>query len=149
MEPISTAIAAVSAIKAGVQMGKDIGLMTREIGQLWNSIDKVKDDHNKKKSSMFTTVEEEALATFTAKKQAEDLENQLREIVIATRGFNGWQELIKLRTEIRKKRQDEAKEKARKRRQTLEIIAGSIVIIFGLGGLILFAMWLIARHEAG
>ena len=65
-------------------MGKDIGLMTREIGQLWNSIDKVKDDHNKKKSSMFTTVEEEALATFTAKKQAEALKTNF-EIVIYKR----------------------------------------------------------------
>lgn len=149
MEPISAAIAAVSAIKAGVSLGKDISGMSKEIGALWNNLDKVKDDHQKKKSSMFSSAEEEALATFTAKKQAEDLENQLRDIVIATRGFNGWQELIKMRGEVRKRRQEEAEAKRRRRKQILEIVVGSIAMIAGLVGFFIFLAWLIARHNGG
>jgi len=50
---------------------------------------------------VFRTVEEEALTTFMDKKKAQDLEDNLRQIIIYSRGPNAWQELLKLRVEIK------------------------------------------------
>ena len=49
------------------------------------------------------------METFIAKKKAEDLEKQLREIIIYTRGMGGWQELIRMRADISRKRKEEEK----------------------------------------
>jgi len=146
MEPVTAAVAAFSALKAGVSAGKEITSLAKEIGTLWNSIDEINNAHNKKKSSVFRSVEEEALDTFMAKKKAEDMENQLREIIIYSRGMGAWQELIKLRADIRKKRQEEAARIRKKRRQMIEIILMSGAIIIGVSALIVFAVFLVNRH---
>ena len=68
---------------------------------------------------------------FVAKKQAEDLEHNLREIVIATRGHSGWQELLRLRADIYKKRK-EAKPGRQGRDEMIELVITVIAIIAGV-----------------
>ena len=107
MEPISTAMAAFSVVSAGVKAGKDIASLAKPLGKLFDGIDEAKKDHSNKRNSAFNmTANEEALTTFVAKKQAEDLENNLREIVISTRGISAWQELLKLRADIKRERKE-------------------------------------------
>ena len=135
MDPLSIAMASFSAIKAGVAAGKEIHSLTKDIGQLWGAIDQIKSDHSAKKSSAFGSAEEEALSTFIAKKQAEDLENQLRQIVMATRGHSGWQELVRLRTEIKVRQKEEREAALRKRAEMIEwawIIGGLTVATIGI-----------------
>lgn len=145
MEPISVALAAVAAIKSGVQMGKDISTLGKEVGQLWGAIDQVKNEHNKKKSSR-GSVEEEALSTFIDAKRAQDLEDELRQIIIYTRGMNAWQELLRLRGQIRKERQAQEAARKRRNRQILEITIGTILLSLGVVGLIIFVLFLLERH---
>ena len=102
-------MAAFTAVKSGIAMGKEIHSLGKELGSLFDAIDGAKSQHNKKKSGR--SANEEALETFVAKKQAEDMEDNLRQIVISTRGPSAWQELVRLRAEIRVKRQKEAEEK--------------------------------------
>lgn len=135
MDPLSIAMASFSAIKAGVAAGKEIHSLTKDIGQLWGAIDQIKSDHSAKKSSAFGSAEEEALSTFIAKKQAEDLENQLRQIVMATRGHSGWQELVRLRTEIKVRQKEEREARLRKRAEMIEwawVIGGLTVAVIGI-----------------
>ena len=145
MEPISVALAAFAAIKSGVQMGKDISTLGKEVGQLWGAIDQVKNEHNKKKSSR-GSVEEEALSTFIDAKRAQDLEDELRQIIIYTRGMNAWQELLRLRGQIRKERQAQEAARKRRNRQILEITIGTILLSLGVVGLIIFVLFLLERH---
>jgi len=147
MEPISVALAAVAAIKSGVQMGKDISTLGKEVGQLWGAIDQVKSAHNKKKSGR-GSVEEEALSTFIDAKRAQDLEDELRQIIIYTRGMNAWQELLRLRGQIRKERQAQEAARRRRNRQILEITIGAILLSLGIVGLAIFVLFLIERHTA-
>ena len=84
MDPITAGMAAFSAIKAGVSAGKEIASLGKEIGSLFDSIDQCKNAHNKKKNSSFSA-NEEALDSFVAKKKAEDMENELRAVVIHAR----------------------------------------------------------------
>lgn len=147
MEPISVALAAVAAIKSGVQMGKDISTLGKEVGQLWGAIDQVKNAHSKKKSSR-GSVEEEALSTFIDAKRAQDLEDELRQIIIYTRGMNAWQELLRLRGQIRKERQAQEAARKRRNRQILEITIGAILLSLGIVGLAIFVIFLLERHTA-
>ena len=114
MDPISIALASFSAVKAGVAAGKEITSLAKDLGSLFDAIDEVKGDHEKKRSSIFSSANEEALDTFVARKQAEDLENQLREIIIATRGYSAYQELINLRKDIRVQRKKELEDKRKR-----------------------------------
>ena len=133
MDPITAGMAAFSAIKAGVSAGKEIASLGKEIGSLFDSIDQCKNAHNKKKGSSFSA-NEEALDSFVAKKKAEDMENELRAIVIHARGYSAWQELLKMRAETRKQRKAAAEKAAKARQKKIEnfIIYGSITAILAM-----------------
>jgi ABC-type phosphate transport system permease subunit len=130
-------MAAFTAVKSGIAMGKEIHSLGKELGSLFDMIDGAKRTHNKKKSGR--SANEEALETFVAKKQAEDLENQLRDIVIQTRGISAWQELVRLRADIRVRRQQEHEESLRRRDQVIEatlmwiLVATIIGIVLSVG----------------
>lgn len=144
MEPISVAMAAVAAIKSGVSLGKDISSLGKEVGQLWGAIDEINGAHNKKKKSIFRTVNEEALDTFMAKQKAKDLEDELRQIISFTRGPSAWQELLRLRGQIRKERQEQKEAHRRKVRKTLEIAVLTVCLVIGAGLLVAFVLALMA-----
>ena len=145
MEPISTAMAAFSVVSAGIKAGRDLGSLAKPLGQLFDGIDDAKGKHNKKKRSPFSSANEEALSTFIAKTQAEDLEEELRDIIINTRGISAWHQLVALRTQIRVDRKKEEEEQIKKReefREALTIWLLGGFIFFGIiGSLVLFVAW--------
>lgn len=134
MDPITIAMASFSAVKAGVSAGKEITSLAKDIGSLFQAIDDIKDDHNKKRDSVFANSNEEALSTFVARKKAEDMEEELRQIVIATRGFSAWGELVELRKEIRVRNKKEREEKRKKTQKMVE----NILIYGGISLILLF-----------
>jgi len=85
------------------------------------------------------SVEEEALQIFMAKKKAADMRDQLRQIIVATRGPSAWDELIKTEADIRKKRQEAIYAQQERRQQVLEIIGIGFLMIVISGALIGFA----------
>jgi hypothetical protein len=93
-------------------------------------------------------VEEEALTTFMDKKKAEDMENELREIILYSRGMGAWQELVTLRVEIRKQRIEDAKIAKRKHDQIVEIVCVSFLLILGLAALVAFGYFLLGAKNA-
>tara|TARA_R100001443_G_scaffold2698_4_gene8875 strand:+ start:7068 stop:7481 length:414 start_codon:yes stop_codon:yes gene_type:complete len=111
---------------------QDLG---KDIGKLFDAIDILRNDHNKKKRGAFAGTEnEEAMDTFINKKKAEDMENELRQIIMATRGYDAWQELLRLRAEIRRKRKEaeRARQLARQKFwENLWLYGGILVLIVG------------------
>jgi len=148
-DPITIGLAAFSAIKAGVAAGKEIQSLAGDIGSLWDSIEAIKADHTKKKSKKILSVNEEAMETFIAKKQAEDMENQIRELVINTRGLDAWHELIRLRVQIKKDRIAAEKKAKADRKETLDTILISLLILAGVTIIGLFFWFIIkAKQES-
>lgn len=149
MDPITIAMASFSAIKAGVSAGKEITSLAKDIGSLFEAIDQVKDNHDKKRSSIFANANEEALDTYVNRKKAEDLENNLREIIIATRGYSGWQELVALRKEIRVRKKKEAEDKRKKRAELWENIllwgGVTLIVLFTFGFALFFLLFYYGR----
>jgi len=147
VDPISIALASFSAIKAGVAAGKEIQSLAQDIGSLWDSIDAVKDDHRKKKSKKILSVNEEAMETFIAKKRAEDMENEIRELIVNTRGLDAWHELIRLRNSIRKERREAELKAKLEKQKTLETIGIAAAVLAGIVIVVTFIVLIIRAKQ--
>lgn len=134
MDPISIATASFAALKAGIAAGKEISSLSKEIGKLWGAIDQARNDHSSAQNSPFRgSSEEEAMDTFISLQKAKDFEDQLRSIILETRGYGAWQELIKLRADIkeRKRKAENLRKLARKER--IETIGKIVLTLLGFG----------------
>ena len=60
-----------------------------------------------KKLFLGSTVEQEAMDAFAAKKKAEAMEEELRNWINLTHGPNAWSDLLKMQAKIRKQRQEQ------------------------------------------
>jgi hypothetical protein len=107
VDPISAigvATTAYNAIKRGFQVGKEIEGMSKDLGRWMGAIQDVKEGHKKSKGRIFGSVEEEALETYAAKKQAEQMEKELRTFVNFSHGPNAWNEVLRIQADIRLKK---------------------------------------------
>ena len=135
-------MASFTAIKTGVKLGKDISSLGKDLGKMWTAIDDAKNTHaqaTKGKGS----AQEKALSTYIAAVKARDLEEELRSIIIDTRGFKGWNELQAIRQQVMKEER-EGRYRALQRQNQIKSIIGAVVgiLILGAGGagLVWFAM---------
>ena len=143
---LSAATTAFNAIKKGFEVGRDIESMSGDLSRWMGSVSDIsKADEYAKKPPLFKklfasgSVEEEAMASFMAKKKAEDMRAQLKSIIIMSRGMGAWDELLKTEGDIRKKRQRMIYEQKERQRQVIEWTA--IVIGIAIAGS--FLVWLI------
>ena len=68
-----------------------------------------------------------------AKKKAEDMREQLRQLITLTRGMNAWQELLKTEADIRVKRQKAIYDQQERQKAIIEgtAIVGLILLVAG------------------
>tara|TARA_B100000287_G_scaffold247835_1_gene232978 strand:+ start:1439 stop:1912 length:474 start_codon:yes stop_codon:yes gene_type:complete len=137
---VSAATGAFNTIKAGFAAGRDIESMAGDLSRWMGAVSDIKkaDEYNKrpplfKKLFASGSVEEEAMQIFMAKKKAEDMRNQLRQIIIMTRGPSAWDELIKTEGDIRKRRQKAIYDQKEYRRKVIEGIAIGFLILVIIG----------------
>jgi hypothetical protein len=137
---VSAATGAFNTIKAGFAAGRDIESMAGDLSRWMGAVSDIKkaDEYNKrpplfKKLFASGSVEEEAMQIFMAKKKAEDMRNQLRQIIIMTRGPSAWDELIKTEGDIRKRRQKAIYDQKEYRRKVIEGIAIGLLILVIIG----------------
>ena len=142
---LSVATSAFNAIKKGFEVGRDIESMSGDLSRWMGSVSDIdKAGEYAKKPPLFKklfasgSVEEEAMASFMAKKKAEDMRYQLKQLISLTRGPAAWDELLKTEGEIRKKRQRLIYEQKERQRKMMEIIAW----VIGCGLIGGFIIWL-------
>ena len=136
---IATATAAFNTIKKGFQMGRDIEGMAGDLGRWMGAVSDInKADEMNKKPPLFKklfasgSVEEEAMTIFMAKKKAEDMREQLRDIISVTRGPSAWKELLHTEANIRKRRQAAIYDQQERQKKFFEVLAISVIIIVAL-----------------
>ena len=143
---LATATSAFSMIKKGFEVGRDVESMGADLGRWMGAVsDLKKAEEYSKKPPLFKklfasgSVEEEAMAAFMAKKKADDMREQLRQVITITRGPSAWQELIRMEGEIRKKRQQAIYDQQEYRRKVIEytiafilVAITSVLIIWGI-----------------
>lgn len=150
MDPILVAGLAYKAIVTGINQGKEIAELGKSIGKLWGAIDQARTNHSSARNSPFRgSSEEEAMDTFVALQKAKDFEDQLRVIIMETRGYGAWQELIKLRGEIKERKRKEEIARQVARRERIELIGKIILIFLGVvtvGGLVVVGVLIMQRQ---
>ena len=146
---LSAANAAFTAIKKGVAVGQDIENMAGTLGKWMGAVSDIKkaEEMNRKPplfKKLFAagSVEEEAMEIFMAKKKAEDMREQLKQIIIYSRGMNAWQELLRTEADVRKRRQKMIYDQKERQKKLIDGILIGVLILILLGSLIGFIMLL-------
>ena len=140
---ITAATAAFNIIKKGFDMGRDIESMYSDMGKWMGAVADIRHaDQMVKNPSVFkklfngSSIEQEAMDVFAAKKKAEEMENELRTYVNLVYGPNSWADIIKLQAKIRKDRQEQIYAQQELRRNILNmigIVLGAIVGVIAFG----------------
>ena len=145
MDPV-TAIAAASTafsvIKIGFQAGRDVESMYGDIGRWMGAVSDVghaekmaKNPPIFKKLFAGSSVEQEAMDAFAAKKKAAAMEDELRTWINMVHGPNAWNELLKMQAKIRKQRQEQVYAQQELRKKIIEIVSvcvGATIVGIGL-----------------
>ena len=142
---VATATSAFNLIKKGFQAGRDIEGMAGDLGRWMGAVSDIKKaEEYSKKPPLFKklfaagSVEEEAMQAFMAKKKAEDMREELKKMIMFTRGVGAWEELLRTEGEIRKKRQKAIYDQEERRRKLFEWIAIGFLITVITG----FVFWM-------
>ena len=114
---VATATAAFNTIKQGFQAGREIESMAGDLGRWMGAVSDIK----------------EALQAFMAKKKAEDMREELRQIISFTRGPSAWDELIRTEADIRKKRQQAIYAQQEYRQKVIEWIMIGVASLIVMG----------------
>ena len=135
MDPITLCTSAFTAIKSGVEVGKQLTDLSHQIIKFVGGMSKVEGEHKKKKNSWFTSSNEQALDTFFSLQKVHQMEEQLREVFMLYGNINMWNEFVAIRAKIRKERRIKREREAREKAETIKllsycgIIAGLLIII--------------------
>ena len=153
MDPVTAIAAATTAfnvIKKGFDMGRDIESMYGDMGRWMGAVSDVNQANKMAKNpplfkKLFagSSIEEDAMNAFAAKKKAEEMENELRSYVNLVYGPNSWNEILKLQAKIRKDRQEQIYAQQEMQSYILNVIGiviASIVFILAVVGLIWLLM---------
>ena len=154
MDPVTAIAAATTAfnvIKKGFDMGRDIESMYGDMGRWMGAVSDVNQANKMAKNpplfkKLFagSSIEEDAMNAFAAKKKAEEMENELRSYVNLVYGPNSWNEILKLQAKIRKDRQEQIYAQQEMQAYVLNVIGiiiASIVFVLAVIGLI----WLLLQ----
>ena len=158
MDPITaiaTATSAFNLIKKGFQAGRDVEGMYGDIGRWMGAISDVNQAEKMSKNppifkKLFagSSVEQEAMDAFAAKKKAEAMEEELRNWINLTHGPNAWSDLLKMEAKIRKQRQEQLYAQQEIRARVMNI-AGVIFLCTLVGAVIMWLGYLFYQKRTG
>lgn len=145
MDPLSLVAIASSAFKGLevlVSKGAEIEHVAKKLGHFYGLISDIKESEREaenppifKKLFDGESVEQQALNAIIAKKKTEEMEKQVRELIIWAYGDETYKEMMAMRREIRARREATIYKQRRKQRLMIDIAA----VIMGLmvsGGVI-------------
>ncbi len=146
---VATATAAFNTIKNAFAAGREVESMAGDLSRWMGAVSDIKKaEEYTKKPPLFKklfnagSVEEEAMQVFMAKKKAEDMREQLKQIISFSRGPSAWEELLRTEADIRKKRQKMIYDQEERRRKVLEIVAITfLVLVIGAFVVTLGYLW--------
>ena len=158
MDPVTalaTASTAFNLIKKGFQAGRDVEAMYGDIGKWMGAVSDVnqaakmsKNPPLFKKLFAGSSVEQEALDAYAAKKKAEEMENELRSWINLVHGPNAWNDLLKMQAKIRKQRQEQLYAQAELRQKIFNIV-GIVLLCTIIGGVVMWIGYLFYLKRTG
>ncbi len=142
MDPITI----LAGLSSGIKAGKQLYALKNQVVDFFDTVDEAKAKHAKKKNSIFAGSSEEGLSTYLDVMAARDAEEQLRELIVNSRGLSAYTELQNIRKEIRQERKAAEAQRLLDRQQRAEAALTVAVIVVGavalFGGLYLFLVYM-------
>ena len=126
MDPITI----LSGIKLGLQTGKSVAGLSKQIGQFFDATDQAKKTLQKKGISS-KSVNATALDRWAKVRQAAEAESELQEWITQTYGRSKWLELLRIRKEVLQEKR-EAEAQARRDAMARQELAITLAGIFFL-----------------
>ena len=129
---------AVSAIKKGIQLGKDIGGISNDLAKFAGAMSDINFAHKQSEEPPWYAVlfggnGPSAMDIFAKKKQAEALRAEIKQYIQFGYGHSAWEELLRIEAQVRKERQKTMYRKAEIKRTIVEWCLGILVVVSGVG----------------
>jgi len=129
---------AVSAIKKGIQLGKDIGGISNDLAKFAGAMSDINFAHKQSEEPPWYAVlfggnGPSAMDIFAKKKQAEALRAEIKQYIQFGYGHSAWEELLRIEGQVRKERQKTMYRKAEIKRTIMEWSLGILVVVSGVG----------------
>ena len=124
-------ITILSGIKLGLQTGKSVAALSKQIGQFFDATDHAKKTLQKKGVSSQST-NSAALDRWAKLRQAAEAEEELKEWITQTYGRSKYLELLKIRREVlaeKREAEAQARREAIERQEMMVTIAGIVVLL--------------------
>jgi len=124
-------ITILSGIKLGLQTGKSVAALSKQIGEFFDATDHAKKTLQKKGVSSKST-NATALDRWAKLRQAAEAEEELKEWITQTYGRSKYLELLKIRREVlaeKREAEAQARREAIERQEMMVTIAGIIVLL--------------------
>jgi len=142
VDPISI----LGGLSAGIKAGKQLYALKNQVVDFFDAVDDAKAKHAKKKNSIFAGSNEQGLATYLDAMAAKDAEEQLRELIVNSRGLSSYQELQNIRKEIRQERKAaEAQRQIERQKRAEAALTVAVIVVAAIalfGGMYLFAIYM-------
>ena len=127
MDPITI----LSGIKLGLQTGKSVAGLSKQIGQFFDATDHAKKQLQKKGISS-KSVNATALDRWAKVRQAAEAESELQEWITQSYGRSKWLELLRIRKEVLQEKREaeaQARHEAMVRQELYVTLAGILFLI--------------------
>ena len=148
MDPLTVLAAAktaAAAAKTAIQIGKDISAVVKE----YNALTKAQSDLARLAADpprgwgQKESAEEIAMKAFAAKKEAEEMENEIRNYIVSEWGLMAWDQIQKEIAAVRKAQKEaaiaEAQRLAEEKMVNL-VIGGAAIATIGMVSLVIWAV---------
>ena len=137
---IAAATSAFSLIKKGFDAGRDIESMYSDMGRWMGAVSDIRHaDQMNKNPSVFkklfngSSIEQEAMDIFAAKKKAEAMRKEVKDWISFSMGPSAWDELIATEGKIRKQKKDQEYRKAEIQEAIVTWTLSIMIILTGAG----------------
>ena len=144
---IATASAAYSALKKGIELGRELQDMGGQLATWAGAVSDLeflaKKAENPPWWKVGGNVQAEAIEIFAAKKRIQAQRDELKTYVQYTYGQSGWEELLRIEAQVRKRKQATDHRREEMKELAVTVILVILVLAAGIAGLALlaFILW--------
>ena len=148
---VGIASKAFETIKAGFQLGRDVESMSGDLGRWMGAVSDVDNAEKQaknpplfKKLLYASSIEQQALEAYAAKKKLEQQRQELKVFLNMTFGPNSYNELLAMEGKIRKDRQKMIYERQQLKEQIVSVV-GIIILCLTIVGIIVFVLAMLKK----
>jgi hypothetical protein len=144
---IATASAAYNALKQGIAVGRELQDMSGQLATWAGAVSDMEFLAKKAQEPPWwkvgSSVQAEAIEIFAAKKKIEAQRDELKTFIQFSYGQSGWEELLRIEAQVRKRKQATDHRKAEMKEMAINVALVVLVLAGGIAALALlaFILW--------